>query len=248
MKFKRTGFTLIELLVVIAIIAILAAILFPIFGAAKDTARKSTCLSNLGELGKSIQMYTGDTGGILPRWRNNPNQNITWDTFIYRYLKNPRVFTCPVNKVQSDGRLYPSSVIVRSYAMAKNVSGVMYEIAPKPSMTVLLFEKGATPLGGSSDAVGEWFTQTWGYTQEPPSKFWHGAGKCFLYIDGHTKYVKYPNGPFGYNYPSFPGWSGQPSKANQYGAGYCGWVDNNYGAGDQGVTAGSCLPGANVPI
>jgi prepilin-type N-terminal cleavage/methylation domain-containing protein len=57
---RRPGFTLIELLVVIAIIAILAAILFPVFATARENARKITCVSNLKQLGTSVLMYAQD--------------------------------------------------------------------------------------------------------------------------------------------------------------------------------------------
>jgi len=64
---KRRGFTLIELLVVIAIIAILAAILFPVFARARDAARKATCQSNLKQIGLALRMYTSDYDEQLPR-------------------------------------------------------------------------------------------------------------------------------------------------------------------------------------
>src|SRR3954447_14532228 len=60
LQMKRRGFTLIELLVVIAIIAILAAILFPVFARARDAARKTTCTSNIKQLGTAILMYAQD--------------------------------------------------------------------------------------------------------------------------------------------------------------------------------------------
>ncbi len=63
---RRTGFTLIELLVVIAIIAILAAILFPVFANAKETANKTACLNNLKQLGLGFKMYLEDSGGKYP--------------------------------------------------------------------------------------------------------------------------------------------------------------------------------------
>ena len=67
----RAGFTLIELLVVIAIIAILAAILFPVFAQAKDAAKKTTCVSNAKQLVLSALMYAGDYDDVLPRHDNN---------------------------------------------------------------------------------------------------------------------------------------------------------------------------------
>ncbi len=64
---KTTGFTLIELLVVIAIIAILAAILFPVFARARDKARQSQCLNNVKQLALATIMYTGDWEGVFPQ-------------------------------------------------------------------------------------------------------------------------------------------------------------------------------------
>lgn len=156
------------------------------------------------------------------------------------------MLTCPINCVNSSKRPYPSGTIVRSYAMAKNVSGVLYEMAPQSTQTVLLFEKGSQVLGAVSDSVAEWYTQTWGYAQEPASRFWHGPGKVFVFCDGHAKYFRWPSGPFSYDYPSFSGWSGQASAANIGGKGYCGWVDNAGAAGLQ-TTPTANLPGANIP-
>ena len=63
---RRAGFTLIELLVVIAIIAILAAILFPVFARAREKARQTTCTSNLKQIGLAVHMYAQDYDGLLP--------------------------------------------------------------------------------------------------------------------------------------------------------------------------------------
>jgi prepilin-type N-terminal cleavage/methylation domain-containing protein len=73
----RSGFTLIELLVVIAIIAILAAILFPVFVSAREKARQSTCLNNMGQLGKAFRMYIDDNNGMFPHYAGvwEPIQN-----------------------------------------------------------------------------------------------------------------------------------------------------------------------------
>ena len=66
MKSMRRGFTLIELLVVIAIIAILAAILFPVFAQAKEAAKRTACVANSNQIGKAMMMYLGDNDDRVP--------------------------------------------------------------------------------------------------------------------------------------------------------------------------------------
>jgi len=98
---KRSGFTLIELLVVIAIIAILAAILFPVFAQAREKARQTTCLSNEKQASLGILMYVQDYDERFPVERepnvyNPPGPfGITWRTTIQPYLKNTQLMYCP---------------------------------------------------------------------------------------------------------------------------------------------------------
>lgn len=111
----RRGFTLIELLVVIAIIAILAAILFPVFAQAREAARKSTCQSNLKQIGSAIAMYVQDYDETFPTsplpnngtlYINPPDSTVTppaanspryqvWSQLIQPYVKNWKIFRCP---------------------------------------------------------------------------------------------------------------------------------------------------------
>ena len=92
----RRGFTLIELLVVIAIIAILAAILFPVFAKAREKARQSSCLSNTKQLGIGVLSYAQDYDELLPRTAITvPGGNHGWQTLIHPYVKNDQIFTCP---------------------------------------------------------------------------------------------------------------------------------------------------------
>src|SRR5262245_11929306 len=96
------GFTLIELLVVIAIIAILAAILFPVFAQAREKARAISCLSNFKQVGLAIEQYKTDNDGTWPLWWNGDENHIGdanygrfWAGAIMPYMKNVAVRKCP---------------------------------------------------------------------------------------------------------------------------------------------------------
>ena len=92
---RRKGFTLIELLVVIAIIAILAAILFPVFAKAREKARQTGCTSNLKQLGLAMLQYAQDYDEKLPvlRWFVGPNQYLP--QYLNPYVKASDVWLCP---------------------------------------------------------------------------------------------------------------------------------------------------------
>nr|WP_309696352.1 prepilin-type N-terminal cleavage/methylation domain-containing protein [Armatimonas sp.] len=92
---QRRAFTLIELLVVIAIIAILAAILFPVFAQARDKARSVACLSNTKQLALGVIQYAQDYDETLPVAGYNAQCRGRWQWQIYPYVKNEQVFTCP---------------------------------------------------------------------------------------------------------------------------------------------------------
>jgi prepilin-type N-terminal cleavage/methylation domain-containing protein/prepilin-type processing-associated H-X9-DG protein len=91
---RRRGFTLIELLVVIAIIAILAAILFPVFAQAREKARQSTCLSNLKQIGLAHQMYWQDYDETtVTSWSLGFPGEFSW--YVQPYMKNLKIMFCP---------------------------------------------------------------------------------------------------------------------------------------------------------
>jgi len=103
---RRPGFTLIELLVVIAIIAILAAILFPVFAQAREKARAISCMSNAKQMGNAINMYKQDFDETFPQayWyvNNNSSANgyVQWSGATQPYIKNWNMFTCPSDRLR----------------------------------------------------------------------------------------------------------------------------------------------------
>jgi prepilin-type N-terminal cleavage/methylation domain-containing protein/prepilin-type processing-associated H-X9-DG protein len=111
---KRFGFTLIEILVVIAIIAILAAILFPVFARARENARRASCQSNLKQLGLGIKMYTQDYDERVPPIEINAIADADathpygWADAVQPYLKSTQIFQCPSEKW---GARYPNDPI-----------------------------------------------------------------------------------------------------------------------------------------
>ena len=102
MQTKRNGFTLIELLVVIAIIAILAAILFPVFAQAREKGRQTSCLSNEKQLGTSINMYAQDYDEVMPPGLESNWTLVTWIRTTQPYVKNIQVYRCPSDSVTLD--------------------------------------------------------------------------------------------------------------------------------------------------
>src|SRR5262245_28914025 len=96
MTARTRGFTLIELLVVIAIIAILAAILFPVFAQAREKARMANCLSNVKNLAHAILMYSQDYDECMPAGSRSINGvGLRWGGQIQPYVRNLAIFTCP---------------------------------------------------------------------------------------------------------------------------------------------------------
>ncbi len=126
----HSGFTLIELLVVIAIIAILAAILFPVFAQAREKARQTMCLSNMKQISLAVMMYVQDYDEVTPLAYHNAatgdangvdtNFYESWWAMIYPYNKNNQVTSCPSNP----NNKFPVSSIVDARLGLKASYGV----------------------------------------------------------------------------------------------------------------------------
>jgi len=215
LRTKSSGFTLIEMLVVIAIIAVLAAILFPVFGRAREKSRQTVCLANLGQIGAAVTMYETDYAGFLPAWciseplgggpgsaaPGDPTQAVTWDDSINSYLRSTEVLKCKSNPNGSrDARAYAVAQYTQKLIITggvQRVLGCYKDEIPSPVETVYLFEKGKQPPGAWGDALGQNVYQStdWIWDDDHQKPF-HFEGKNFLFVDGHAKFYAKGAGPF----------------------------------------------------
>jgi prepilin-type N-terminal cleavage/methylation domain-containing protein/prepilin-type processing-associated H-X9-DG protein len=214
---RHKGFTLIELLVVIAIIAILAAILFPVFTSAKDSAKNSGCCSNLSQIGKAFSMYLDDNNGWYPApvrqistaaQRLHPKQDracVTWDVAIYKYIKNTAVFCCPSDRytrVDNTGRLTGGTPILpRSYSINPTGDGqadqyiawTLGQMKPQTSKYILLSEwlKNSNYYGTGKHAWNNFGGWDCVVAKNRLKTGLHLNGKVanYLFFDGHVKSV-----------------------------------------------------------
>jgi prepilin-type N-terminal cleavage/methylation domain-containing protein/prepilin-type processing-associated H-X9-DG protein len=157
-KMSKRGFTLIELLVVIAIIAILAAILFPVFARARENARRASCQSNLKQIALGIFMYKQDYDEKMPRYLVNTFANASasnpagWADAMQPYLKSTQIFQCPSETAGPD-----SSVISGKYSdywFNGNASGQSDAQFDAPTLTVLLGDGGSGATTTEGDTGG----------------------------------------------------------------------------------------------
>jgi prepilin-type N-terminal cleavage/methylation domain-containing protein/prepilin-type processing-associated H-X9-DG protein len=199
---KRTGFTLIELLVVIAIIAILAAILFPVFARAREKARQTSCLNNVKQIGLSIMMYIEDYDETLPPSRGRPDGRWTvWTHYTEPYRKNEQILTCPSGRGRYgwgrvDYGINRDTFTEVSYgASARALADVKY-----PAQTVAIADSSTT---GDGDADGWTYSYSWRVgADHRPERFIparHNGGANLAFCDGHAKWHTVhldPNSPY----------------------------------------------------
>ncbi len=188
---KPTGFTLIELLVVIAIIAILAAILFPVFARARENARKSTCQSNLKQLGLGWHMYAQDYDEWTVRVSGGSDQRPLWTDALQPYVKNTGVLICPSDSTRvMSGGYAPTQTVTTGYGAYCSQFGRAGAQFGHPVDTVILADgtsfrthipaiaRGVT--GGAACADG---APTWVHAR-------HMDMANFLFADGHVKTLR----------------------------------------------------------
>lgn len=202
----RRAFTLIELLVVIAIIAILAAILFPVFAQAREAARKTSCRSNLKQIGAAVTMYVNDYDSVFPilRWSTTTSFS-DWRGSIAPYIKNTGVFRCPSNRA-NNGAPYngdcqnvtlapgvPQTYVSygwtavgwnspNGFSYGSGVPGLPETAIPAPADQLIVADSAYT-----CTEFCEWCGQWAG----PQPQIGHGGQANFLFADGHVKAMKW---------------------------------------------------------
>ena len=132
---SKRGFTLIELLVVIAIIAILAAILFPVFAQARAKARQTACLSNTKQLGLALNMYAQDYDETLPPQNHNYNwAEMNIENLIHPYTKNMDIWACPSSRTAVSEAQYNAAPKDRAWKVFINGQEKLASIGVNVSM------------------------------------------------------------------------------------------------------------------
>jgi len=218
----RRGFTLIELLVVIAIIAILAAILFPAFAKAREAARRSSCSSNLKQIGIGMMQYTQEYDEKFPRTRipNVPRGfEYNWAQLLQPYIKSFDLFRCPSNPSggswmgwgDSVENPFPIRQTPVSYGMNyeigenywTNDQGMSLATIQEPARKILVGER----TGGDRSEPGimweDWLGDTW----KNQAFAGHLGTSNYLFVDGHVKSLR-PNATVANGYSMWGRWKG----------------------------------------
>jgi prepilin-type N-terminal cleavage/methylation domain-containing protein/prepilin-type processing-associated H-X9-DG protein len=199
---RYPGFTLIELLVVIAIIAILAAILFPVFARAREKARQTACLSNVKQLSLAVMMYTQDYDEMLipsRQWSGGtpPPTALIWPAYLAPYVKNTQIFICPSAGATSQ---YGETWAARgplSLGLNRDIEDRATNFAyalgtfQEPSTTILLADSTPAPTGTGAGGGRGFQVQA---DRQPNTQSGvgnrHNEGANVGLMDGHAKWYK----------------------------------------------------------
>jgi prepilin-type N-terminal cleavage/methylation domain-containing protein/prepilin-type processing-associated H-X9-DG protein len=216
--YRRNGFTLIELLVVIAIIAILAAILFPVFAQAREKARQATCLSNMRQAGLATQMYMQDYDEAVPWsclgriWTTRGYANVRPDDIYFvelirPYIKNDLLMYCA-----SNGPNYIwQGIFTKPYSY--NGSSWLFNMmcikvnscAPSVQSTPYFFAGKSIATAQAPAEAPLYYDMPYGVPGAPHNDLFNVA-----YLDGHAKAVRQPTTGVSYSYfsaHSCEGWA-----------------------------------------
>lgn len=201
------AFTLIELLVVIAIIALLAAILFPVFSRARENARRSSCQSNLKQIGIGILQYSQDFDELMPNSRTSTGTSFTqwvpWQVNIQPYVKSAQVFKCPSNPatgfVSNTGNTIPVSYLCAGGAGSDPPTPWGGRVAMPDGRHNFTFfyttSLASLQVPSTTLLVGEHISRVDPefYATDPSDAFLftnHLGTSSFLFADGHVKSLK----------------------------------------------------------
>lgn len=216
---NRRAFTLIELLVVIAIIAILAAILFPVFAQARDKARAAACLSNVKQLATAIFMYVQDYDEVLPHhagdvtdFLNPTNATSTWQRGVHPYIKNDKVYFCPSSpqaptQQETAANMHLPRSSYQGNCVVISRTGTSLARIPAPADILFaqenffkFFTAYNRPTQGTGNTFAYWhlidcrpqypgLPMTGGPCGEQYNSRHFGGGNL-VFVDGHAKYVQ----------------------------------------------------------
>jgi prepilin-type N-terminal cleavage/methylation domain-containing protein/prepilin-type processing-associated H-X9-DG protein len=227
------AFTLIELLVVIAIIAILAAILFPVFAQARESARQSTCLSNMKQVGLGLQMYAQDYDETLPPGNDavtsfgDPGVRPNFLGCLIPYTRNIHIYACPNARVDTSLANPPTATSAGSYMGNAVVMGRTLAVISTPADIIYCQEnflkRSIAWLRPNLVATNQ-YTNWWFANPAAPHGLayssLHKEGGNLIFADGHAKWRKASalrSGDFGL-VPGTYGMSSAPSNFRYQGA------------------------------